>query len=123
MHVTALPRRFRQALANGLLESVVVVGDDELDAMKTSLLEADQEIPPTRPALAVRKLHTQDLPPPFPVDADRDQNRLRLNHVIHPHLFVTRVEDQIRKRLTKPPARKAGELVVELLHDRRNRRR
>ena len=73
----------------------MIVGHDKFAAMQTARLEPEQKIPPARPALAVGKLHAQDLAAPFPVDADRDQNRLRLNHVIHPDLFVTRVKDQI----------------------------
>src|SRR6516225_2579301 len=100
----------------------MVVGDHELDAMQAAFFEAVKKVPPTRPALAVGKLHPQDLPSPLPVDADCNQNSLRLDHVIHPNLFVTCVQDQIREGLGQPPAGKARKLIVEFLDDRRNRR-
>jgi len=48
--------------------------------------------------------------------------RLRLDHVIRPHLFAARIEDQIGKRFTKLPAGEARTLIVRLLDNRRNRR-
>ncbi len=57
----------------------MVVGDDERDTPQAAPLEACEKVPSARPALAVRKLHPQDLAASFPVDAHRDQNCLRLN--------------------------------------------
>ncbi|GEM_PF-2869021 len=89
--------------------------------MQAALLEAGEKVPPTRPALAVGEVDAQDLAAPFPVDADCNQDGLRMDHVIHPNFFVTRIEDQIGKRLLKPPTRKTRKFAVELLHNRGDR--
>ncbi len=63
MHVAALIGRFRESLAQCRPETGVIIGDDEFDAVQTTRLEPEQEIPPARPALAVGELDRQHLAP------------------------------------------------------------
>jgi hypothetical protein len=46
MHIAALPYGTRQHLADCPLETLVVVGNDKLDAKQATLLQSRQEIPP-----------------------------------------------------------------------------
>jgi hypothetical protein len=55
----------------------MVIGDHELDAAKPALAQAEEEVAPTRPALAVGQLHAEHLTPAVPIDADSDQHRKR----------------------------------------------
>src|SRR6202048_5343906 len=80
MHVAALIGRLRQSLAQGGSEASVVISHYEFDAVETTRLEPQQEIPPARSALPVGELDRQNLAPAVPVDADRDQHRLAGDH-------------------------------------------
>ncbi len=46
MHVAALIGRFGESLAQCRPETGVIIGDDEFDAVQTTRLEPEQEIPP-----------------------------------------------------------------------------
>jgi len=52
MHIAALPERTYKRLEDCLLESFVVVGNDKLYAVQSTLCQADQEIAPGRPSRA-----------------------------------------------------------------------
>ncbi len=56
MHVTALIGGFGEDLADRRPEARMVVGDDELDAGQPALAQAEEEVAPARPALAVGQL-------------------------------------------------------------------
>ena len=109
VHVAALPGRFRQNLADRPLQTRVVVGHDELDPVQAPLLECDQELLPTGRRLPVGQLHRQHLALPLPVDADRDQHRLRADHPVLTHLLVAGVQDQVGVDLIQRPGGKAGQ--------------
>lgn len=70
MHVAALPGRFLDHLADRRDQAGMVVGDDQLDAPQAARLHADEEVLPGQTALAIGHLHSQELAPPVPVDAD-----------------------------------------------------
>jgi hypothetical protein len=53
----------------------VIIGDDKLDAVQTTRLQPQQEIPPARSALAVGELDRQHLAAAVPIDADRGSAR------------------------------------------------
>jgi hypothetical protein len=57
MHVAALPGRFGKHFADGLLQTGMIVGNDELDARQTTLFEPQQKVLPTALALAVGCFH------------------------------------------------------------------
>ncbi len=117
VHVAALPHGFGQQLAHGALQARVIVGDDKLHAVEPPRLQPFHKRRPTRPRLPIRELHAQNLAAPFPVDPDRDQHRLRLDHPVEADLFVARIEDQIRIRLVEPALRKAPQQPVQALVD------
>jgi hypothetical protein len=48
VHVTALPGRLDQHLADRLLQTGVVIRHDKLHAMQAALLQSQQKLPPTR---------------------------------------------------------------------------
>src|SRR5580704_8250804 len=61
MHVAALIGRLRQNFAQRCPHAGMIIGHDELDAMKTARLQPQQEIPPARSALAVGEFDRQHL--------------------------------------------------------------
>jgi hypothetical protein len=70
----------------------MVVRDHEFDAEQAAALEADQEVTPSRPALAVGQFHVQHLAPALPIDSDRNQHRLALGwRVSWPRRFCARL--------------------------------
>ena len=54
----------------------MVIGDDEFDAGQAALMQAREEVPPARPALAVGQFDAEHLAAAVPIDADGDQYRL-----------------------------------------------
>lgn len=92
VNVAALIGSLGEHLANGGPEAGVVVGDDELDAVKAAGLEGEEEVLPGGAALAVGHLDGEDLAAAVPIDADRDQHRLAHNHAGLAHLLITSVE-------------------------------
>ena len=77
----------------------MIVGDDELDAIKASPAQAEEEVLPGRAALAVGHLDREDLAATVPVDADRDQHRLAHDYAALAHLLIAGVEDEVSKGL------------------------
>ncbi len=76
MHVTALVGGLGQPLADRRLEGGMVVGDHELNRVQAALAQTHQEVPPARPALAVRQFNAEHLAAAVPIDTDGDQHRL-----------------------------------------------
>src|SRR5690606_9982938 len=99
--VAALPCRFRDHLADRGDQPGMVGGDDQLDALEPARLELDEDVLPGRAALAIGHLDGQDLAPPVPVNADRDQYRLACHDAGFAYLFVASVEDEVGERLLK----------------------
>ena len=58
--------RFRQDFTDRSLEPRMIVRDYEFDAGQASLAKTQKKVAPARPALAVGKLHGEDLPATFP---------------------------------------------------------
>jgi hypothetical protein len=92
-------------------------GDHELDAGEAPLAQAEEEVAPTRPALAVGQLDAEHLTAAVPIDTDGDQHRLAGDDAGLANLLVTRVQDQIGERLAQPAAGELGQALVELLVD------
>ena len=63
-----------QFLGDGLFETLLVVGDNQMHAAQTALLEPEQEIIPGGEALAVGQLDGEHLTAPLPVDAKGHQH-------------------------------------------------
>ena len=101
VHVASLHGRLREDLADGRAKAGVIVGDDELDAAEAAAAQGEQEVLPGGAALAVGHVDGQDLAPPVPVDADRDQHRLARDHAALAHLFIAAVEDEVGEGLGK----------------------
>src|SRR5579884_449342 len=122
MHGAALPGGLRENLADRRLQTLVIVGDDELDAGEPTRLQAGQEIAPARPALAVRQLDRQDLAPAVLVNRHRHQHSLADNDPGLAHLLVARIQDQIGIALVEPAFCERLQTLVERLVDRADRR-
>jgi hypothetical protein len=95
----------------------MVVGDDELDSLQTAFAQAEQEVPPARPALAVGQLDAEDLAAAVEIDADGDQHRLPGDDAGLADPLVTGIEDQIGKGLDQPPMRELRQALVQSLVD------
>src|SRR5688572_25073825 len=93
----------------------MVVRYSDVHADQAALLQGQQKLAPGRLALAVGELHPEHLALPLPVDANRQQHRLALDHAVLTHLLIARVQDQIRIRLGEPPLGKLGQPFVEPL--------
>ena len=63
MHVSPLPDRLRQNLADRPLEALMVVGDHELHPRQPALAQARQEVLPTARTLTIGHLYRQNLAP------------------------------------------------------------
>jgi hypothetical protein len=100
----------------------MIVGHDQLDAFEAAPLQADEKVPPGRAALATGHLDAQDLAPPVPVDAHRDQHRLAHDDASLAHLLVAGIEDEIGKGLVKRAFGKSLQALVQPLVDGRDRR-
>lgn len=59
VHVAALPGGFGDHLADRCHQAGVIVGHNQLDALEAARLEADEEVPPGRAALAIGHLHAR----------------------------------------------------------------
>jgi hypothetical protein len=66
-----------------------------------------QEVLPARSTLAGGKIDREQLTPAFPVDANRDQDGLARDDARLTHLLVTRIENEIGKRLLQPALTKS----------------
>lgn len=88
MHVTALIGGLWQDLADRRPQPGMVVGDDELDTGEPALAQAEEEVAPARPALAVGQLDAENLTAAVPVDADGDHDRLAGDDPGLAHLLV-----------------------------------
>ncbi len=118
MDVTPLSGGAGQDLGEGLLESRMVVGDHELDAVQAPLPEAHQEVFPARGALARGHVHRQDFQTAARVDADRDQDRLGTDHAAFAHLLVTGIEDEVGVGFVEASFGKLRECGIETVVDR-----
>ena len=104
--------------ADGGLEAGVGVGDDQLDSPEAAGLQPTQERGPKRPVLAVADVHPEDLTTTIGADADRDDDRLRHDPLVHAGLAVGGVEEHVRVRgVLQRPVPERGDLSVEVLAD------
>ena len=94
--IAPLPGGIGQHLGEGFFEPRVIVGDDELNAAKTPVLQADKEVFPGRLTLARGEINRQDLPASALMDTDRDQDRLGPDDTPFTDLLVTGIENKIR---------------------------
>ena len=100
----------------------MIVGDDELDAVKAAGLQSFQELLPARSALAIGKLDRQHLAPALPVNADGDQHRLAGNDPVFPHPLVAGIQDQVGKGLLQLALAERLQRRIQPLVDRTDRR-
>lgn len=96
-HTTALPKDAGEYFGNRLLQSGVIVRDDELDVMQAASLQAFQKPFPARPALPVGEPDRKHLATTFLVAPDRDEHRLARNDpVVRMRILPTRVISERR---------------------------
>ena len=115
MDVAPLSGGIGQHLGEGFFEPRVIVGDDELDAAKTPVLQAYKEVFPGRPTLARGEIDAQNLPASALIDTDRDQDRLGPDDTPFTDLLVTGIENQVGIRLFQTPLGKGREGLIEPL--------
>ena len=77
----------------------MIVGDDELDAVKTPVLQAYKKVFPGRLTLTRGEIDRQDLPASALMDTDRDQDRPGPNDTLLTGLLVAGIENQVGIRL------------------------
>jgi hypothetical protein len=80
VNVAALEGSLGQNLADGRAKAGVIVGDDELNAVKAAPAQAGEEVLPRGAAFPIGHRDGQDLAAPVPVDADGDQHGLAHHH-------------------------------------------
>ena len=73
--------------------------------------------------LASGQLHAEHLAPAFPVNAERNEHRLGLDHPVEPDLLVPRIEDHIRIRFLEAALGKAPEQLIQPFVDPADRAR
>ena len=95
----------------------MIVGDDELDAMKAAPAQPDKEILPRGAAFPVGHVDGQDLAAPVPVDPDGDQHRLAHHHAAFAHLLIAGVEDEVGEGFGKGALGEGVEAFVQALVD------
>ncbi len=97
--VAPLPGGIGQHLGEGFFEPRVIVGDDELNAAKTPVLQANKEVFPGRLTLTRGEIDAQDFPASALIDTDRDQDRLGPDDTLLTGLLVAGIENQVGIRL------------------------
>ena len=99
MHPAALPGCAEQDRGDGLLESGVGIGDDQLHPAQPAGLEGAQERGPERAVLAVADGEARDLAPAVGADSGGDDDGLGDDPVVDPRRAVGRVEEHVGERL------------------------
>ncbi len=97
--IAPLPGGIGQHLGEGFFEPRVIVGDDELNAAKTPVLQANKEVFPGRLTLTRGEIDAQDFPASALIDTDRDQDRLGPDDTLLTGLLVAGIENQVGIRL------------------------
>ena len=113
--VTALPSGFREDFGDGAFEAGVVVGNGEAHTAQAALFEAEDELAPARGAFATGELYAEDAAAALPVDADGHEHSARADDAVLAHLFITRIEDEIRILPFEPLVGKLLQLCVHRL--------
>ena len=81
MDIATLPDGLgRQDFTNCRFKSGMIVGDDQLHAIKPARLEAAQEVTPARTAFPIGEFNPENLAAAVPVDADGQQHGMVDNH-------------------------------------------
>ena len=113
VHVAPLPHRLGQQLPDRPFDPGVIVGDHKLHPPQPARLQPVDKRRPTRLRLASGQLHAEHLAPAFPVNAERNEHRLGLDHPVEPDLLVPRIEDHIRIRFLEAALGKAPEQLIQ----------
>ena len=96
----------------GALQTLMVVGDHQLDPAQASSLQGSEKLVVGRFALGVRYLHRQDLPETVVSDPRDHQDPLAHHPRVHPHLLVAGIHEQVgvslRFELARPPRLEFG---------------
>lgn len=111
--VAALPSGLREDFGDGAFEAGMVIGNSEAHTTQAALLEADDELAPTRGAFATGKLHAEDAAAALPVDADCHEHSAGADDAILAHLFIAGIENEIRILPFEPLV---GELLQLRVH-------
>ncbi len=91
----ALPRGTLEHCADGLLQTAVRVGDDELDTVQPARLQRPKELGPEDLVLAVTDVETEDFAAPVGGHSDGDDHRLGDDAVVDAGLAIRGVEEHI----------------------------
>ena len=110
----ALPGRVED-FADGGLQPLVRVGDDELDAAQPATPQLAQELDPERLRLGRADVHAERLAPAVGVDADRHDDGRRDDAAVLAHLHIGRVDPEIRPVALDRSVEERLDLVVDLL--------
>ncbi len=102
-------------MADGGLDALMRVGDDELDATQAASRQLAQELRPDRLGLRGADLHAQHLAPAVGVDADGDDDGDRDDAPAAAHLQVGGVDPQIGPVALDRPVEEGLHLAVDLL--------
>lgn len=113
MKLTPLPRNRRKHSSAGRPKSFMIIADDVGDALKASLLEAGEELPPMGLCLAESCADTEDGAFTVLIDAEGNEDGAVDEAAAVADLFVACIQDEIGEgsQRTGPPS---VELDVEL---------
>ena len=113
VHATALPCGPEDAGDRGL-ETLVVVGDHQLDAAQPAPGEAAQEVGPEGLGLRGADRHAQHLATALVVDRHRKGDRDRDDAPVLAHLHVGGIQPQVGPVALQRPLEEAVDLAVDL---------
>src|SRR6516164_8806250 len=82
-------------LADGGLDALVGVGDDQLDTAQAAAGELAQKRRPERLGFGGTNVHPENFTPAVIIDADRDDHRDRYDAAILAHLHIGGIDPQI----------------------------
>ncbi len=101
-------------LGDGRLQSLMCVGDDQLDAAQAAPGQTAQELGPERLGLAVADGHAEHFAPAIGVDGDSDDHRHRDYMMVTPGFDVGGIQPEIRPVALDRPAQEGLHPLVDL---------
>src|SRR6185437_9916690 len=113
VHAASLPGG-AEHFADGRLQSLMSIGDDELDAAQAASGQTAQELCPERLGLTVANGHAKHFAPAIGVDRDSDDHRYRYYMMVTPRFDVGGIQPEIRPVALDRPVQEGLHPLVDL---------